>query len=134
MEKLRKFETEEQYLNEKESLEYPQVSLTQDNGKVWIKENNIIKFYLKDSCGNIINQPLYSEKNMTWEEWFNSQYNYIDNIKIFDNKDINENYVNLSTNWDIDLSKYGLQCNACYMSSHEQKPTNNSIYEMNCDM
>ena len=36
MKYLQWFETEEQYLNEKESLEYPQVSLTQDNGKVWV--------------------------------------------------------------------------------------------------
>ena len=71
---------------------------------------------------------------MSWEEWFNSQYNYIDNIKIFNDKNIDENYVMLFTNWDIDLSKYGLQCNTCYMGTHEQKPTNNSIYEMNCDV
>ena len=47
MEKLRKFNTEEEFLNIKNSLEYPQVSLTQDNGKVWVKEedNYILAVY-----------------------------------------------------------------------------------------
>ena len=38
MEKIRKFETEQEYLDIKNSFEYPQVSLTDDNGKVWVKE------------------------------------------------------------------------------------------------
>ena len=53
MEKLRKFETEEQYLNEKESLEYPCVSLTDDNGKVWVKEEeNYILVTYKNKINN----------------------------------------------------------------------------------
>ena len=38
MEKLRKFNLEDDYLEIKESLEYPTLSLTDDNGKVWVKE------------------------------------------------------------------------------------------------
>ena len=40
MEKLKKFETEELYNNSK--LEYPTVSLTDDNGKVWVKEMSYV--------------------------------------------------------------------------------------------
>ena len=39
MEKLKKFETEEKFLNIKDTLEYPQVSLTDDNGKIWVNES-----------------------------------------------------------------------------------------------
>ena len=72
MEKLRKFETEEQYLNEKESLEYPQISLTADNEKVWVKSNlcsfNII-------YNNNEYQTFYFKKGMTWTDFINSPYN-----------------------------------------------------------
>ena len=71
MEKLRKFETEEQYLNEKESLEYPSVSLTQDNGKVWVKNNLIGEFEIYD----FDDPPFEFLIGMTWEEFINSNYN-----------------------------------------------------------
>lgn len=50
MEFLRQFETESEYINEKESFEYPQVSFTNDNGKVWVKDedNYILATYLWD--------------------------------------------------------------------------------------
>ena len=38
MKDLRFFETESEYINEKESLYIPTVSLTDDNGKLWIKQ------------------------------------------------------------------------------------------------
>lgn len=41
MENLKKFETEEQYLIIKDTIEYPQVSYTEDNEKVWVKEKPI---------------------------------------------------------------------------------------------
>lgn len=63
MEKLRKFETEEQFFNEIET--YPQVSLTQDNGKVWVSYH---------SCNLMITDGLHFsqyyevKKGITWEE------------------------------------------------------------------
>ena len=50
MEFLKFFETENEYMNEKDSFEYPQVSFTNDNGKVWVKdeENYILATYLWD--------------------------------------------------------------------------------------
>ena len=47
MKDLKFFETENEYINEKESFEYPQVSFTNDNGKVWVKEedNYILAVY-----------------------------------------------------------------------------------------
>ena len=55
MEKLRKFKTEEEFLNIKNSLEYPQVSLTDDNGKVWVKEKEnyiLATFYITEDILN----------------------------------------------------------------------------------
>lgn len=68
MEKLRKFETEEQFFNEIET--YPQVSLTQDNGKVWITEKPSIigNFYIRDKTYEFI-------VGMTWDDFINSEYN-----------------------------------------------------------
>ena len=54
MEKLRKFETEEQYLNEKESLEYPQVSLTNNNGKIWVEKESRLEFIVLNSHGGYV--------------------------------------------------------------------------------
>ena len=71
MEKLRKFETEEQYLNEKESLEYPSVSLTADNEKVWVKENlGSFEILIDNSY-----YTFYFKKGMAWNDFINSKYN-----------------------------------------------------------
>ena len=70
MEKLRNFKTEEQFLTIKESLEYPQVSLTEDNGKVWVK-NNKIKFYINvyNTSRELIETfDVIINNNMTWKE------------------------------------------------------------------
>ena len=52
MEKLRKFETEEEFNNIKDLLEYPSLSYTEDNGKVWVKEKEksyiIAKYYVSE--------------------------------------------------------------------------------------
>ncbi len=68
MEKLRKFNTEEEFLNVKNSLDYPQVSLTQDNGKVWVKEDGnyilaVYDFSLSYGDGNNL---YYSNNKPNW--------------------------------------------------------------------
>lgn len=71
MKKLRKFEIEEQYLNEKESLKYPQVLLTEDNEKLWIKENlGSFEILIDNSY-----YTFYFKKGMTWNDFINSEYN-----------------------------------------------------------
>ena len=56
MEKLRKFNLEDDYLEIKESLEYPTLSLTDDNDKVWVKEKPIsyiiAKYYISEDDVN----------------------------------------------------------------------------------
>ena len=74
MKKLRKFNLENDYLEIKESLEYPQVSLTKDNGKVWVKNNSIGEFKIYG-----FNYPPFEFLiGMTWEEFINSNYNSYD--------------------------------------------------------
>ena len=68
MEKLRKFETEEIYLNEKDSLKTPIVSYTEDNDNVWII-HKYGYFYLR-------NEKIKFILGMTWEEFINSEYNF----------------------------------------------------------
>ena len=63
MEKLRKFETEEQFFNEIET--YPQVSLTDDNGKVWVSYHSCT-FSITD--GLFSTQDYEVKKGITWEE------------------------------------------------------------------
>ena len=48
MKNLKNFETEEEFNNIKDSLEYPSLSYTDDNGKVWIEneQNYIIATYI----------------------------------------------------------------------------------------
>ncbi len=72
MEKLRKFETEEEFLNEKNSFNYPTVSLTDDNGKVWVmeEENYILATYLWD----------VTDENVEPKE--NNSYTYINGLFI----------------------------------------------------
>lgn len=93
MEKLRKFETEEQYLNEKETLEYPCVSLTADNEKVWIKENlGSFEILIDNSY-----YTFYFKKGMTWNDFINSEYNIstiCNNVKTFHYNE-NENRIQI---------------------------------------
>ena len=63
MEKLRKFETEEQFFNEIET--YPQVSLTDDNGKVWVSYHSC---NLMITDGLHFSQDYEVKKGITWEE------------------------------------------------------------------
>lgn len=72
MEKLRKFKTEEEFLNIKNSLEYPQVSLTQDNGKVWVK-SNLCSFTISGNHGDDV--TFNFEDGMTWNDFAESKYN-----------------------------------------------------------
>lgn len=72
MEKLRKFETEEQFLTIKDSLEYPQVSLTADNEKVWVK-SNLCSFTISGNHGDDV--TFNFEDGMTWDDFAESKYN-----------------------------------------------------------
>lgn len=63
MEKLRKFETEEQFFNEIET--YPQVSLTDDSGKVWVSYHSC---NLMITDGLHFSQDYEVKKGITWEE------------------------------------------------------------------
>ena len=89
MEKLRKFETEEQYLNEKETLEYPCVSLTADNEKVWIKEKQISYIVAKYNI---------KENNLTPIIFINNNYdfNHMIDYYVTDEGVKVEHYENLS--------------------------------------
>ena len=84
MEKLRKFKTEEEFLNIKNSLKYPQVSLTDDNGKVWVKEKPIsyiiAKYYISEED---VNKP-----TLLWGGYSSLQYAdyYIIDGEQIDNK------------------------------------------------
>ena len=72
MEKILKFETEEKFLNIKNSLEYPQVSLTDDNSKVWVKSNKV-QFTISGNHGDDVTFKF--EVGMTWNDFAESQYN-----------------------------------------------------------
>ena len=73
MKNLKKFETEEAYGNA--SLEYPTVSYTEDNDKVWIKENIKFYFYVFDIEGGNDGGKYIYDNGMTWENYVNSSYN-----------------------------------------------------------
>ena len=84
MEKLRKFNLEDDYLEIKESLEYPTLSLTDDNGKVWVKEKPIsyiiAKYYISEED---VNKP-----TLLWGGYSSLQYAdyYIIDGEQIDNK------------------------------------------------
>ena len=100
MEKLRKFETEEQYLNEKESLEYPQVSLTNNNGKIWVEKESRLEFIELNSHGGYISLGIrYNGVEKTIHEDSNGEL-YIAFTRGFDK---NEFYSQMSE--IIDISK-----------------------------
>ena len=75
MEKLKKFNLEDDYLEIKESLEYPCVSLTDDNGKLWVKEKPIsyivAKYYISEEN---VNKDIYLFTNYYFD--FNHMINY----------------------------------------------------------
>lgn len=72
MEKLINFKTEQEYNNVKSSLEYPQVSLTSDNEKVWVKSNKV-QFTISGAHGDDVTFKF--EEGMTWNDFAESQYN-----------------------------------------------------------
>lgn len=71
MEKLRKFNTEEEFLNIKNSLEYPHVCYTDDTKNVWVKRDKVklITFTIDGT------KQYTAEEGMTWGEWLTSVYN-----------------------------------------------------------
>jgi hypothetical protein len=83
MEKLRKFETEEELFNDTSS-EYPTVAYTEDTDKVWVKEElKEIKIYGFKNCFDELPPfTINAFSSMTWEEWFNSEY-YDNRLKIW---------------------------------------------------
>lgn len=78
MENLRKFDLENDYLNEKDSLSYPNVSYTKDSEKVWIKKG-LSKFYLNISYSEDETKKevkeYYFEEGMTYADFVSSEYN-----------------------------------------------------------
>lgn len=78
MENLRKFDLENDYLNKKDSLPYPNVSYTKDSEKVWIKKG-LSKFYLNvyndNGDGLYEVQEWYFEEGMTYGDFISSEYN-----------------------------------------------------------
>lgn len=100
MEKLIKFETEEQYLNKKESLEYPQVSLTNNNGKIWVEEKSRLEFIELNGHGGYVSLGIiYNGVEKTIHEDSNGEL-YIAFARGLDN---NEYYAQMSE--IIDISK-----------------------------
>ena len=79
MEKLRKFETEEQYLIIKDDIEYPQVSYTENNEKVWVKEKPISYIVAKYNISEeVINQNIQLFANKKYDFHFMVDYYVVD--------------------------------------------------------
>ena len=99
MKNLLTFKTEEEYSTYKENINYPNVSLTEDNNKVWVGKDNVklIKFgfvnngfaggsFLGGATEDPVNSlplyttedderlTLYAEEGITFGEWCNSKY------------------------------------------------------------
>lgn len=97
MEKLRKFETEEEFLNEKNSLGYPNVSYTKDSEKVWIKGDKIVFMTQCNYYNKVEDYHTFEAKyNMTWEEFIN-QENAIDMFVINPSNNEDVLYYHLAT-------------------------------------
>jgi surface protein len=79
MEKLKKFNLEDDYLEIKESLEYPCVSLTDDNGKLWVKEKPIshiiAKYYISEED---VNKNIYLFANYYYDFHYMVDYYVVD--------------------------------------------------------
>ena len=79
MEKLKKFNLEDDYLDIKESLEYPTLSLTNDNGKVWVKEKPVsyivAKYYISEED---VNKNIYLFANYYYDFHYMVDYYVVD--------------------------------------------------------
>lgn len=74
MENLKKYQEEQTFLNEKDSLSYPNVSYTIDSEKIWIKGDKIVFMTQCNYYDKTEDYHTWEAKyNMTWEEFINQK-------------------------------------------------------------
>lgn len=82
MKKLKIFKTNAEYISAKESMEYPQVSYTNDDNNVWVLERPVGVMYVGSNSYEFL-------IGMTWNEFIASDYNPLieldfgDSVKTF---------------------------------------------------